>query len=96
MKYQQLENLETGWKWTYLIKKHREGERISRYEENSAAEEAIGLLISCEHQPEGIITWIRDHMNPALENRTRERGCSVWPTRLPIRVVITLFWDCGR
>lgn len=72
MKYQQLENLETGWKWTYLIKKHREGERISRYEENSAAEEAVGLLISCEHQPENIITWIRDHMNPALENRMKQ------------------------
>ncbi|HBQ7187221.1 Ter macrodomain-binding protein MatP, partial [Klebsiella pneumoniae] len=25
MKYQQLENLESGWKWKYLVKKHREG-----------------------------------------------------------------------
>ena len=31
MKYQQLENLESGWKWTYLVKKHREGELITRY-----------------------------------------------------------------
>ncbi|ENA4357457.1 Ter macrodomain-binding protein MatP, partial [Enterobacter cloacae complex sp.6730661] len=23
MKYQQLENLESGWKWKYLVKKHR-------------------------------------------------------------------------
>ncbi|MGP0885978.1 Ter macrodomain-binding protein MatP, partial [Serratia sp. CY74308] len=26
MKYQQLENLESGWEWKYLVKKHREGE----------------------------------------------------------------------
>ncbi len=31
MKYQQLENLESGWKWKYLVKKHREGELITRY-----------------------------------------------------------------
>ncbi|VFS88984.1 Macrodomain Ter protein [Kluyvera cryocrescens] len=31
MKYQQLENLESGWKWKYLVKKHREGESITRY-----------------------------------------------------------------
>ncbi|MGO2369139.1 MAG: macrodomain Ter protein MatP, partial [Serratia sp. (in: enterobacteria)] len=30
MKYQQLENLESGWKWKYLVKKHREGEAITR------------------------------------------------------------------
>ena len=29
MKYQQLENLESGWKWKYLVKKHREGELIT-------------------------------------------------------------------
>ncbi|CAK8736784.1 Macrodomain Ter protein [Sodalis praecaptivus] len=52
MKYQQLENLETGWKWKYLIKKHREGERISRHEENSAAAESVQELISYQHQPE--------------------------------------------
>ena len=33
MKYQQLENLESGWKWKYLVKKHREGELITRYVE---------------------------------------------------------------
>ncbi|MFA0521325.1 Ter macrodomain-binding protein MatP, partial [Vibrio sp. 10N.222.55.E8] len=25
MKYQQLENLECGWKWKYLVKKWKEG-----------------------------------------------------------------------
>lgn len=37
MKYQQLENLESGWKWKYLVKKHREGELITRCTEASAA-----------------------------------------------------------
>ncbi|WP_213991918.1 macrodomain Ter protein MatP [Sodalis sp. dw_96] len=72
MKYQQLENLESGWKWTYLIKKHREGERITRHEENSAAEEAVDSLMQFEHQPENILLWIRDNMNPALENRMKQ------------------------
>ncbi|TKI07522.1 macrodomain Ter protein MatP [Martelella alba] len=72
MKYQQLENLETGWKWTYLIKKHREGERITRHEENSAAQDAVEQLVQCEHQPENITRWIRDNMNPALENRMKQ------------------------
>lgn len=72
MKYQQLENLETGWKWTYLVKKHREGERITRFDENSAAEEAITLLLTYEHQPENISGWVADNMNPALDNRMKQ------------------------
>lgn len=72
MKYQQLENLETGWKWTYLVKKHREGERITRHEENSAAEEAIAALVLYEHQPDSILLWIQDNMNPALDNRMKQ------------------------
>lgn len=72
MKYQQLENLETGWKWKYLIKKHREGERISRHEENSAAAESVQELISCQHQPEKILKWIRESMHPVLENRMKQ------------------------
>ena len=72
MKYQQLENLESGWKWTYLVKKHREGERITRHEENSAAEEAVESLMHFEHQAENILLWIRNNMNPALENRMKQ------------------------
>ncbi|QWA12753.1 macrodomain Ter protein MatP [Sodalis ligni] len=72
MKYQQLENLESGWKWTYLVKKHREGERITRHEENSAAEEAVEALMLFEHQADNILLWIRENMNPALENRMKQ------------------------
>ena len=52
MKYQQLENLESGWKWKYLVKKHREGELITRYIEASAAKDAVDLLLTLENEPE--------------------------------------------
>ena len=45
MKYQQLENLECGWKWKYLVKKHREGEEITRFLEQSAADDAVQALL---------------------------------------------------
>ena len=65
MKYQQLENLESGWKWKYLVKKHREGELITRYVEASAAKEAVDLLLTLENEPVRVNTWIEEHMNPA-------------------------------
>ena len=34
MRYQKLENQEASWKWSYLIRKHREGEKITRYAED--------------------------------------------------------------
>ena len=69
MKYQQLENLESGWKWKYLVKKHREGELITRYIESSAAKEAVDLLLSMENEPVKVLGWIDKHMNPQLANR---------------------------
>lgn len=72
MKYQQLENLESGWKWTYLVKKHREGEAITRYLERSAAQAAVGELLVIEHSPGEVTTWIARHINPALENRMKQ------------------------
>ncbi|WP_029684978.1 macrodomain Ter protein MatP [Tatumella saanichensis] len=72
MKYLQLENLESGWKWAYLVKKHREGEAITRYQERSAADEAVRVLITYEHQPEDISDWINQHINPALVNRMKQ------------------------
>ena len=69
MKYLQLENLESGWKWKYLLKKHREGELITRHIEQSASDEAVKLLISYEHQPENILRWINENMNVELSVR---------------------------
>ena len=72
MKYQQLENLESGWKWKYLVKKHREGELITRYIEASAAQEAVDVLLSLENEPVLVNGWIDKHMNPELVNRIKQ------------------------
>ncbi len=72
MKYQQLENLESGWKWKYLGKKHREGEIITRYIEASAAQEAVDVLLSLENEPVLVNGWIDKHMNPELVNRMKQ------------------------
>lgn len=72
MKYQQLENLESGWKWKYLVKKHREGELITRYIEASAAGEAVDVLLSLENEPVLVNGWIDKHMNPELVNRMKQ------------------------
>ncbi|WP_435930540.1 macrodomain Ter protein MatP [Dryocola sp. BD613] len=72
MKYQQLENLESGWKWKYLVKKHREGELITRYIEASAAKEAVDALLKLENEPVHVLSWIEQHMNPALHNRMKQ------------------------
>ena len=72
MKYQQLENLESGWKWKYLVKKHREGELITRYLETSAAYEAVEKLLALENVPVLVQDWIELHMNPELENRMKQ------------------------
>lgn len=72
MKYQQLENIESGWKWQYLLKKHREGELITRYVEASVAKEAIDLLLVLENEPVQVNGWIERHMNPGLVNRLKQ------------------------
>ncbi|EIH6882428.1 macrodomain Ter protein MatP [Escherichia coli] len=72
MKYQQLENLESGWKWKYLVKKHREGELITRYIEACAAQEAVNVLLSLENEPVLVNGWIDKHMNPELVNRMKQ------------------------
>jgi Uncharacterized protein conserved in bacteria len=72
MKYQQLENLESGWKWKYLVKKHREGEAITRYIEASAAQEAVDVLLRLENEPVQVNQWIDRHINPGLMNRMKQ------------------------
>ena len=72
MKYQQLENRERGWKWKYLVKKHREGEAITRYIENSLAQEVIDELLKLENEPVKVLAWIDEHMNPTLDNRMKQ------------------------
>lgn len=66
MKYQKLENQEAGWKWIYLIRKHREGENITRYEEKSLQESVVAELLESQNNPEKISNWIKQHLSPAL------------------------------
>ncbi|MDF7681252.1 macrodomain Ter protein MatP [Enterobacteriaceae bacterium ESL0689] len=72
MKYQQLENLESGWKWKYLVKKYREGEPITRYLETSAAQAAVDILLTLENEPVLVHDWIDQHINPMLINRMKQ------------------------
>ena len=66
MKYQKLENQEANWKWIYLIRKYREGENITCYEERSLQEAKSQELLACQHYPEKIEAWIKNHRSPAL------------------------------
>ncbi len=72
MKYPQLENLESGRQWKYLVKKHREGELITCYVEASAAQEAVDILLTLENEPVKVNDWIEKHINPALLNRMKQ------------------------
>lgn len=69
MKYQQLKNLESGWKWSYLTKKYHEGVAITCHVEQSVVQEAVELLFRLEQEPIKIQQWINTHMNPELANR---------------------------
>ncbi|KKC98556.1 MULTISPECIES: macrodomain Ter protein MatP [Photobacterium] len=72
MKYQQLENLEAGWKWGYLVKKHKEGQVVTRHIDSSEAEAAVASLLEIEHEPTKVLDWISHHMSPDLENKMKQ------------------------
>ena len=72
MKYQQLENLECGWKWQYLIKKWKEGEAITKYLDTSEADLVIEQLKALEHEPVNVLGWIDMHMSPELDNKLKQ------------------------
>ncbi|CBG87797.1 conserved hypothetical protein [Citrobacter rodentium ICC168] len=54
------------------MKKHREGELITRYVEASAAQEAVEMLLTLENEPVRVNVWIEEHLNPALFNRLKQ------------------------
>lgn len=72
MKYQQLDNLESGWKWKYLIKKARAGENITHFTEQSAVEEAVLRLEDSAHDPKAIAAWISEYLNPELDIKLKQ------------------------
>lgn len=69
MKYLKLDNLESGWKWHYLMKKYREGESITCHTEQSAADDAVARLLLLENHPQLIQDWIENNLNPELVNK---------------------------
>ncbi|OOF35884.1 macrodomain Ter protein MatP [Rodentibacter heidelbergensis] len=69
MKYQKLENQEANWKWLYLIRKYREGENITRYEEKSRQESVVATLIESQNYPEKIENWIKQHLSSTLPTK---------------------------
>ncbi len=72
MKYQQLENLESGWKWHYLIKKWKDGVKITRHLDSSQDSQAVDLLRSCEDTPVDVLKWIDEHMAEDLDVKLKQ------------------------
>jgi macrodomain Ter protein organizer (MatP/YcbG family) len=72
MKYQQLENLESGWKWNYLIKKWKDGISITRHIDSSAQQAAIDELRALESDPTQVLEWIDEHMSPELDIKLKQ------------------------
>jgi uncharacterized protein len=72
MKYQQLENLECGWKWQYLINKWKSGEVITRHVDSSVDGQALNELKALENEPTLVLEWIDVHINPEIENKLKQ------------------------
>ncbi|PMH46508.1 Ter macrodomain-binding protein MatP [Vibrio sp. 10N.286.49.B3] len=72
MKYQQLENLECGWKWQYLVRKHKEGESITCYIDSSEIDQSIQALFDIEHEPRLVLEWIDKNLAPELDNKLKQ------------------------
>ncbi|QMV14416.1 macrodomain Ter protein MatP [Vibrio spartinae] len=72
MKYQQLENLECGWKWQYLMDRYKEGVQVTRHIDSSEIDHAIALLSQIEHEPIYVLEWIEQHMSPELDNKLKQ------------------------
>ncbi len=72
MKYQQLENLEAGWKWQYLIKKFKDGEPITRHIDSNDIDVATAQLQEFEHEPTRVLAWIAQNMAFDLDNKLKQ------------------------
>ncbi|PSW31228.1 Ter macrodomain-binding protein MatP [Photobacterium phosphoreum] len=63
MKYQQLDNLEAGWKWAYLHKKLLNGENVTRWIDTSEIENAFHELNLITAEQIKITEWIDKHIS---------------------------------
>ncbi len=72
MRYQKLESQEANWKWKYLLKKHREGENITKYTESSMIELKIQLLTTLQNSPDEIEKWVKTEMTAEQRKKMRQ------------------------
>lgn len=72
MRYQKLEIQEAGWKWKYLLKKHREGENVTKHTEQSLIELKMQLLTTLQDSPKEIEQWIKAEMTPEQKRKMRQ------------------------
>jgi macrodomain Ter protein organizer (MatP/YcbG family) len=72
MKYQQLENLECGWKWQYLTNRWKDGHQITRHIDKSMIDAAISELLALENEPTLVLEWIENHMSSEVDNKLKQ------------------------
>jgi macrodomain Ter protein organizer (MatP/YcbG family) len=72
MKYQQLENLECGWKWQYLTNRWKDGHQVTRYIDKSEIDVAIAELLALENEPTLVLEWIENHMSDDVDNKLKQ------------------------
>lgn len=72
MKYQQLENLECGWKWQYLTNRWKDGHQITRHIDKSMIDVAITELFALENEPTLVLEWIDNHMSSEVDNKLKQ------------------------
>ena len=56
----------------YLVKKYREGARITRHAENSMAQDPVDKLFRLENEPIKVLEWINLHRDTAFINRMKQ------------------------
>lgn len=72
MRYQKLEMQEASWKWKYLLKKYREGENVTKHDEQSLVDLKMQLLTTLQHSPDEIEQWIKAEMTADQRRRMRQ------------------------
>lgn len=72
MRYQKLDIQEANWKWKYLLKKYREGENVTKHEEQSYIELKMQQLATLQNSPTEIEAWIKSEMTADQRRRMRQ------------------------
>ena len=71
-KYQQLENLECGWKWGYLNSKILTGCNVTRWIDSSEVNSSVECLRQMENSPLNILDWIDDNISDEYDRKLKQ------------------------